>query len=29
MGYTGKDAAMFKESYIREFNRMRDRLEHT
>lgn len=27
MGYTGKDAAMFKESYIREFNRMRDSLQ--
>ncbi|ETT77492.1 putative phage regulatory protein Rha family [Paenibacillus sp. FSL R7-277] len=26
MGYNGKDAAMFKESYIREFNHMRDQL---
>lgn len=26
MGYTGKEAARFKEMYINEFNRMRDRL---
>ncbi|WP_019636157.1 Rha family transcriptional regulator [Paenibacillus fonticola] len=26
MGYTGKEAAMFKELYISEFNRMRDEL---
>ncbi|WP_339218918.1 Rha family transcriptional regulator [Paenibacillus sp. FSL H8-0332] len=26
MGYNGKDAAMYKESYIREFNHMRDQL---
>ncbi len=28
MGYTGKDAAVFKESYIREFNHMRDQLQN-
>ena len=27
MGYTGKEAARFKEKYIAEFNRMRDQLE--
>lgn len=26
MGYNGKEAASFKENYIREFNRMRDEL---
>lgn len=26
MGYTGKEAARFKEMYISEFNRMRDQL---
>lgn len=28
MGYTGKEAARFKEMYIDEFNRMRDELQH-
>jgi Rha family phage regulatory protein len=27
MGYTGKLAAQYKESYIRDFNRMRDKLQ--
>lgn len=29
MGYTGKEAARFKEMYINEFNRMRDELNKT
>lgn len=29
MGYTGKEAARFKEMYISEFNRMRDQLNNT
>nr|WP_313781038.1 hypothetical protein [Paenibacillus larvae] len=28
MGYTGKEAARFKEMYIAEFNRMRKQLSH-
>lgn len=27
MGYTGKLAAQYKESYIRDFNRMRDKVQ--